>query len=95
MARVSLSPGGDLPVAPADWFGRPFSLEHYRDLWGGGPMARFTLNSLIVTCVAVPMLRRRSDVPAIDEGPHLSYAIQWFLFAALAAGFAVLVVGRR
>ena len=55
MARVSLSPGGDLPVAPADWFGRPFSLEHYRDLWNGGPMARFTLNSLIVTCVAVPI----------------------------------------
>jgi len=55
MARVSLSPGGDLPVAPADWFGRPFSLEHYRDLWGGGPMARFTVNSLVVTCVAVPI----------------------------------------
>jgi cytochrome oxidase assembly protein ShyY1 len=30
----------------------------------------------------------------VDEGPHLSYAIQWFLFAGLAAAFAVLVVGR-
>jgi len=55
MARVSLSPGGDLPVAPADWFGRPLSLEHYRDLWGGGPMARFTINSLVVTGIAVPI----------------------------------------
>jgi cytochrome oxidase assembly protein ShyY1 len=29
-----------------------------------------------------------------SEGPHLNYAIQWFLFAAMAAAFAVLVVGR-
>jgi len=29
----------------------------------------------------------------VDEGPHLGYAIQWFLFAGLAAGFALLVVG--
>jgi surfeit locus 1 family protein len=43
----------------------------------------------------LPTFPRRSDAPAIDDGPHLGYAIQWFLFAALAAGFAVLVVGRR
>lgn len=30
--------------------------------------------------------------PEPDEGPHLSYAVQWFLFAAIAAiGFPVLV----
>jgi multiple sugar transport system permease protein len=55
MARVSLGVGGDLPIAPSDWWGKPFSLEHYRDLWTGGPMARFTINSLIVTGVAVPI----------------------------------------
>jgi multiple sugar transport system permease protein len=55
MARVSLSAGGDLPVAPSDWWGKPLSLEHYRDLWSGGPMARFALNSLVVTGVAVPI----------------------------------------
>jgi surfeit locus 1 family protein len=43
----------------------------------------------------VPSFPRRVDPPAIDEGPHLSYAVQWFLFAALAAAFAFLVVGRR
>jgi len=37
---------------------------------------------------------RRLDAPPVDEGPHLSYAIQWFLFAGLAALFAILVVGR-
>ena len=30
--------------------------------------------------------------PAIDEGPHKSYAIQWFAFAALAVTGAVLLV---
>jgi multiple sugar transport system permease protein len=55
MVRVSLGAGGDLPIAPSDWWGRPFTLEHYRDLWTGGPMARFALNSAIVTGVAVPL----------------------------------------
>lgn len=26
----------------------------------------------------------RLDLPALDEGPHLSYAFQWFAFAAIA-----------
>jgi multiple sugar transport system permease protein len=55
MARVSLGVGGDLPVAPADWWGKPLTLEHYRTLWSGGPMGRFALNSLVVSCVAVPI----------------------------------------
>ncbi|MGH3378232.1 MAG: SURF1 family protein [Actinoallomurus sp.] len=37
---------------------------------------------------------RRVEPPPVDEGPHLSYAIQWFLFAGMAAVFAFLVVGR-
>ena len=33
-----------------------------------------------------------SPLPPLGEGPHLSYAIQWFLFATVfAAGYAVLV----
>jgi surfeit locus 1 family protein len=43
---------------------------------------------------ALPRFPRRLAPPAVNEGPHLSYAIQWFLFAGLAAAFAVLVVGR-
>src|SRR5215213_7576489 len=42
----------------------------------------------------VPAFPRREAPAALDDGPHLSYAIQWFLFAVLAAAFAVLVVGR-
>jgi len=55
MARVSFGVGGDLPIAPGDWFGRALTLDHYRDLWSGGPMARFALNSLVVTGIAVPI----------------------------------------
>ena len=43
---------------------------------------------------ALPRFPRRLEAPPVDEGPHLSYAVQWFLFAGLAAGFALLVVGR-
>jgi surfeit locus 1 family protein len=44
---------------------------------------------------ALPAFPRRLAPAPIDEGPHLSYAIQWFVFAGLAGGFAVLVVGRK
>jgi surfeit locus 1 family protein len=43
---------------------------------------------------ALPRFPRRLEPPPVDEGPHLAYAVQWFLFAGLAAAFAVLVVGR-
>jgi surfeit locus 1 family protein len=43
---------------------------------------------------ALPRYPRRLAAAPIDEGPHLSYAIQWFLFAGMAGAFAVLVVGR-
>jgi cytochrome oxidase assembly protein ShyY1 len=31
---------------------------------------------------------RRVELPALDDGPHLSYAIQWFAFATIALGGA-------
>jgi cytochrome oxidase assembly protein ShyY1 len=32
------------------------------------------------------------DLPTLDEGPHLSYAFQWFAFATIAAiGYVILV----
>jgi cytochrome oxidase assembly protein ShyY1 len=35
-------------------------------------------------------------VPTFDEGPHLSYAIQWFAFATIAVvGGAVLLLRDR
>jgi surfeit locus 1 family protein len=36
-------------------------------------------------------LPRPVPLPPLDEGPHLSYAVQWFIFAAIAVvGYAVL-----
>jgi surfeit locus 1 family protein len=37
---------------------------------------------------------RRLDPPPLDEGPHLSYAIQWFAFSAMAVVFGV-ILGRK
>ena len=36
-----------------------------------------------------------APLPPADDGPHLSYAIQWFTFAAIAVIGAVVVVRRR
>jgi surfeit locus 1 family protein len=43
---------------------------------------------------SLPRFPRRLEPPELDNGPHLGYAIQWFLFGGMAAAFAVLVVGR-
>lgn len=40
---------------------------------------------------SVPEAPARLSQPALDGGPHLSYAIQWFCFAAIAIGGAVIV----
>lgn len=37
---------------------------------------------------------RRLEPPPLDEGPHLSYAIQWFSFAIIAVVGAVIVAVR-
>jgi surfeit locus 1 family protein len=43
---------------------------------------------------SLPRYPRRLDPPEVDDGPHLSYMVQWFLFSAMAVAFAVVVVAR-
>ena len=43
---------------------------------------------------ALPGSPRRLPPPELSEGPHLSYAVQWFAFAAMTVAFGVLVVKR-
>jgi surfeit locus 1 family protein len=38
-----------------------------------------------------PEAPARLSLPSLSDGPHLSYAIQWFCFAAIALGGAVIV----
>ena len=40
-------------------------------------------------------LPRLIPTPELDEGPHLAYAVQWFIFATLAVGGWVLLVRRE
>jgi surfeit locus 1 family protein len=37
---------------------------------------------------SLPKFPRRLEPPALDDGPHLSYAIQWFAFSIIALVFA-------
>ena len=37
----------------------------------------------------------RREIPVLDDGPHRSYAVQWFCFAAIALGGAGAVVWRE
>ncbi len=37
----------------------------------------------------------RRERPVLDDGPHRSYAVQWFCFAAIALGGAAAVVRRE
>ncbi len=37
----------------------------------------------------------RLDPPPLDDGPHLSYAVQWFLIAGSALGFGLVFIRRR
>lgn len=43
---------------------------------------------------ALPPWPRRMEPPALDDGPHLSYAIQWFAFALIGVGGAAVVAFR-
>jgi surfeit locus 1 family protein len=40
-------------------------------------------------------LPRPGAPPELSEGPHLSYAVQWFVFAAIALGGYPLLIRRR
>ena len=44
---------------------------------------------------ALPKWPRRLDAPVLDEGPHESYAIQWFGFAMIFGAGGVIWATRR
>lgn len=44
------------------------------------------------TAVAADSIPARLELPALDEGPHLSYAFQWFAFATIAVVGGIFLV---
>ena len=44
---------------------------------------------------ALPPWPRRQDAAPLDDGPHLSYALQWFGFALIAVGGAIVVWRKK
>jgi surfeit locus 1 family protein len=43
----------------------------------------------------LPRFPRRLDPPVLDDGPHLSYAIQWFAFSLMAVVFGVVILRQQ
>lgn len=44
---------------------------------------------------ALPRFPRRLEPLPLDDGPHLSYAIQWFSFATLAVVFGIIMARQQ
>ncbi len=44
---------------------------------------------------SLPAQPRRDEPPSLDDGPHLSYALQWFAFAITALVVGVIIGFRR
>lgn len=72
--------------------GRPVRTMY---LWAVGDSAHGIAAGAPSTDAPTPAVRQapaRFTLPVMDEGPHRSYAIQWFAFALIALGGAVIVV---
>jgi surfeit locus 1 family protein len=44
---------------------------------------------------ALPRFPRRLEPLPIDDGPHLSYAIQWFSFSLMAVVFGIVILKTK
>lgn len=82
--------GKPLPVAGRSTWGRLDLAALVRTL----PYPILPLAILQTPDSTLPHYPLRLAPPEVDDGPHLSYAVQWFLFAAMAVAFAVIVVAR-
>jgi surfeit locus 1 family protein len=60
--------------------------------WLGYPVAPFYIRQTPDS--SLPQFPRRLEPPPLDDGPHLSYAIQWFAFSIIALVFAGIAIKR-
>jgi surfeit locus 1 family protein len=91
-----------LPLTSAGDSGQPITAQGHTtwrrlDLAALRARLPFPIHDVVVRAApdsAAPRFPRRREPPELDDGPHLSYAIQWFAFATMAVVFAI-VLGRR
>jgi surfeit locus 1 family protein len=96
IGRVQLLPG-PLPQT-ATRVGHPDEVRWIdRDLlsrWAGYPIAPYIVVLEGDTSTASFTVPSRIAPPPLDEGPHLSYAIQWFSFATIALVGTIVAIFR-
>ena len=71
---------------------RRLDLQTLRDSLPYAVLPLYVIADSPATASPAPL---RSPPPALDDGPHLNYAIQWFGFAAIAFGGAAALWRRR
>jgi len=60
--------------------------------------ARYPITPLLILQTpdsTLPSQPRRDEAPVLDDGPHLSYAIQWFSFAVIALTVGAIIGFRQ
>ena len=98
---ADLFPSG-VPSRPEGVLKREARIARQLDLATVSSMLPYPVSRLYLVATAQdttrPVAQRvaRLPPPSLDEGPHLSYAFQWFAFAAIAliGGAAVAIRGR-
>lgn len=92
---ILLAPASDRSVATVSW---PLFVREADPARLGGalpyPVYPLVLRRTVLPAGA-PQGMRALRPPRLDEGPHLSYALQWFGFAVIAVVGSAMLVARR
>lgn len=95
---------GIVMLVPEDSAGAAPSMRHGLETWRRLDLASvrarlpYSVSPFYIVAdspVTASPAPRRSRLPALDDGPHLNYAIQWFAFGAIAFGGAAALWWRR
>lgn len=95
LAGYALPLDADGPSAPAG-ARTPLRVVHRRALEArlGAPVAPVLVVMTSDSAARADSVPRRLTLPAVDAGPHRSYAAQWFAFAVIAVVGGVLLYRR-
>ena len=92
---LALPASVDSPQQPAmERKVRSLTRERVRELVPYPVSTRYLVSQDSVAAAAADSTPARVAQPSLDDGPHLSYAIQWFSFAAIALIGSYVVIRR-